>query len=266
MVSICACASESETARLQACDGAHVAPARRALRGGEGERHPELGRLRRQRSAAEEQTHVRRHHADDGDAAAVELNGAADDGRIAGEAALPETVAQDRDRVVSLRTFIVGERAPDQRRDAERREEVGRDVHADDFFRRARSGQVDAVVVERRDPLECRRALAPADEVRRREHVGAARPPRVGFPHHDQASGIAERQRLEQHRVDDREDRRVRADAQRERQHRDRREARRAQAQTDGVADVLKDVVHDGIRTESRVIWLSPASAESPTT
>src|SRR6185436_1864461 len=98
---------------------------------------------------------------------------------------------------------------------------------------------------------------APSEELRWSEDVAAAGAMRALFPQHDDAAWIAKRQPLQQHRVDDREDGRVRADAERKRQHGDEREARRTKAETDGVTDVLKGSVHEAVRSLDRPLWLS---------
>ena len=102
-----------------------------------------------------------------------------------------------------------------------------------------RIGVVDGDTVELQGEFELS-----LEELRRAEHVAFAWPVRALFPEHDDPLRIAERQPFEQHRVDDREDRGVGADAERERQDSDSREARRPQVQTDGVADVVEEGVH----------------------
>ena len=73
----------------------------------------------------------------------------------------------------------------------------------------------------------------------------------VVLPDDREPIGIAVRQRLQQQRVDDAEDRGVRADAERQRGDGDEAEARRAQQQPRAVAKVLKqDVI------EPRSVWL----------
>ena len=64
--------------------------------------------------------------------------------------------------------------------------------------------------------------------------------PLIRRRHDDERRGIGNRQRAEQHGVDQAEDRRVRADAERERQNRDRAEARALPEHPDGVFEVLK--------------------------
>ena len=79
--------------------------------------------------------------------------------------------------------------------------------------------------LDERQRLERLRARAPLEEVQRMHRDGRLRIRRL-FPERDEATGIRIRQRTQQHRVDEAEDRGVRADAEREREHGDRREAR----------------------------------------
>jgi hypothetical protein len=80
-------------------------------------------------------------------------------------------------------------------------------------------------------------AFAPVEEVEARD----ARRPRPCIEHseRDDPLRFAERQAANQHRVDDREHRRVHADAQRQRRRRDRREPAILDEQPRGVAKVL---------------------------
>ncbi len=60
----------------------------------------------------------------------------------------------------------------------------------------------------------------------------------------DETRRIADRQRLQQDRVEQREDGRVRADAERERQHRDGRERRMPRERAQRVADIARERIH----------------------
>jgi hypothetical protein len=63
-------------------------------------------------------------------------------------------------------------------------------------------------------------------------------------PHHHDAIRIAIRQRPQDHRVDDAENRRVGADAERERQQRDERKARLLDERANREAKVLEEGGH----------------------
>ena len=93
-----------------------------------------------------------------------------------------------------------------------------------------------------READEVRRARAIVDEVHRRAGVAVSLL-RVHDAH--EAVGLRKRQRLEQHAVHDAEDRRVGADAERERDDRGEREGRRRAELSRGVADVVPEVVHE---------------------
>ena len=104
---------------------------------------------------------------------------------------------------------------------------------------RAGSGQdesqLDALVAKRypdaaafqRDIPDILRRLGFAPD--RADHVARTVPPEVVLPDHDETIGIAIRQRAQQNTADHTEDRRGRADSQRERKHGRHGEARRAQ-------------------------------------
>ena len=68
---------------------------------------------------------------------------------------------------------------------------------------------------------------------------------RAVLPDDHEPIGVLERQAIDEHGLDDREDRGVRADAERERQHGDGGEARRAQPESNRVAKVLKECGHE---------------------
>src|SRR6185369_888717 len=88
-----------------------------------------------------------RHHADDLDGLAVELNLASDDVWVAAEASCPETIGQD-DYVVTAGLKLFGlEDAAVRRRHAEQRKEIGGGGETEQTFRRlALFGQVSAGV------------------------------------------------------------------------------------------------------------------------
>ena len=89
------------------------------------------------------------------------------------------------------------------------------------------------------------RLRAEVDEVgfggRRLVVAGSA----VLVPDADDAIRLGERERGEEHRADDAEHRRVRADPQRERQQRDKGEARSAAQRTHGVAKILSHLIDE---------------------
>ena len=144
--------------------------------------------------------------------------------------------------------LVPGERASHQRRDAEDGRIPLRDDFAAHALRLAVAGEIEVAAREERDLVEhlLRRGERPVLRVRpdglvvdagtlalRHQHV-----------HEHQPLGVGERQRLEQHGVDDGEDRGIGADAERERGDGDRRKCRRAAQQPQRVADVLEEIAH----------------------
>ena len=86
--------------------------------------------------------------------------------------------------------------------------------------------------------------IAPVREVG--ERGGHLKPPalRDGLPHLHQSAGLLERKRAEQQRIDHAEDGAVGADAERERDDGDQREAGILQQRAQAVAQVLPECVH----------------------
>src|SRR5262249_44638078 len=149
----------------------------------------------------------------------------------AAEALLPLAVAEHADQLLARTLiFVRQEAAADQRSRAEDREVVAADDLAEHLLRlAAAAGDVERNALVRRDVGEHLVLLAQIAIVRRRALQESAAPERVLVPlvageHRDQLRRILDRQRMQQHRIDQREDRRVRADAERQRQRRDRRE------------------------------------------
>ena len=163
---------------------------------------------------------ARRHHADDGDGLSIHPDRLSDDRGIAAEPALPEAVAEDHHPVVPVGPLVGRERAAQHRSDAQGREEARHHELGDELLRRPLARQVDAVVVEARHRRERRVAFLPPQVVERGDDVRAAGTLGALLPDGDEAPGLVEGEALEEHGVDDREDRGVRADAQRERRDR----------------------------------------------
>ena len=82
-----------------------------------------------------------RHHADDVVGAAAQGDGAADDSGVAGEGALPQTVAQDHHPRLAVEGLIVGEDAPEEGRRVEDLEQVAGDAQRLQPLRLAVTGQ-----------------------------------------------------------------------------------------------------------------------------
>jgi hypothetical protein len=161
--------------------------------------------------------------ADDGPRNAIDAKHTSEHGRITREQPLPYGVGQHHDGWRTRSRVGIGQRASECRPDAERWEESR--LH---FQRGHDAGAILAEVwsVERH-PAECgdagEGALPVRDVV---DHTCAQRTALLraieqASIHTDEAVGIGVRQCIEQHRLDDTENRRIRADAEREREDRE---------------------------------------------
>ena len=188
---------------------------------------------------------LRRQDADDLAAHAVEVDGLAED-RTGAQRRLPQLVRQDGE----LRAVGVGlagrEQATLRRRDAQRGEQVVGDRGAAHAHRTLAGHQVELAGGERPDRGERLGQLAELEELGRRdpELVEAHRREPAGQEHQLLWPRVG--QGPEQHAVDDREDRGVGADAERQGEHRDEGEPGRAEQAAGGVAEIAQEMVHDG--------------------
>jgi hypothetical protein len=158
-----------------------------------------------------------RHHADHGERLAVEHELLVEHVRVAGEAACPEPVAQQRD---ALRAHLVlrGREGPPQLRlDAQRGEYPRGHLAPVQPLRLIGAGEHAGLPAKGDDSIEDFVLIAQILEVlHRKAHVVDFFPP---LRDEDQVLPFGVRKRLEQHAVDDAENRRVRPDAQGEGQH-----------------------------------------------
>ena len=206
--------------------------------------------------------------ADDRELRVVHRDRLADHVRIAAEAIAPVRVAEHRDRAVAALAIVVGaDDAPDGRADAEHLEERARhelarhalglaldaDVHGE-----APAGEEAGEDLRRRRrvrhrPARARQPRGRVDEAvpevfvhRERQHVAARIAAVVVARAAEQHEllGLSHGDRAQQHFVDQREDGGVRADAQGDRQQRDRREKRGAAEAADGVSQIARKVLH----------------------
>jgi hypothetical protein len=174
----------------------------------------------------------------------VHLERLADDGRVAAERRAPESVAQDEDRRCACLVFPRTERAPEDRLHAEDVEEVRRDhtrLHPSRLVL-AEQDERHRVVVG--DSCEARCLRPVVDDLGVRE-------PRVrDFGQCQRLSEIEQllaplvRQRSKEHAVDDAEDRRVRANAQSERDDRGDGESRTLAKRANREPQILTDAAH----------------------
>ncbi len=165
----------------------------------------------------------------------------ADDVRIGVVRVVPIAVAQHGDAGTASRVVTVHDRPADERRDAERREEVAAHVCPADAARFAGVGEVELVVAERERAAEHVLIVADGFPERIGERVAALRA-RQG----DELVGVTHRERLEHHRVEDAEDRGVRTDPERQREDGDEGERRGRAERPQRVAHVADHRVEPG--------------------
>jgi hypothetical protein len=215
-------------------------------------RGPQLGTDGRRREAGRHHPH---HLARD----AVERDAPPHDGRIGAEALAPHAVAEQHDAVAPGAVLAGGQCAPERRPRAEQREQVG--AHRRDLRERRLA-----------TPGAQRRALRRADERDADEGALGAlgegardslRRAAVG-PDAHQPLGRLVRKRAQEHRVDDREERRVDAHAQGERARGGQQVGRRAAQRAPGVAEIGQHVGASRGRRRRRREGRSPADAASP--
>ncbi len=180
-----------------------------------------------------------RRHADDGVGLAVERDALARDVLRHRELALPHALPQHDDRPGTGLVLLRKKRPAQHRLDAEQRKELGRDHVGLEPLRLARPGQVEvvrAIGAERREDAV---VLPPVQvvEVGDRTHPERPRPRVDGV----ELLRSREREGIEQHPADHGEEGRVRADPERQREHRDGREARVPAQNPEPVSNILPE-------------------------
>jgi hypothetical protein len=169
---------------------------------------------------------MRGHNADDRVRMIVERQALPNNASIAAEAPLPQAMTEHDYALGVGAVFLLRKDAPQRRRDAEQREQAGRNTYALDPLRLATPGQAQARAPEGGDLREDSILIAPVNEIRRRYVVVREAELRRSLPHHHEFVRILIRQRPQQRRVRHAKDGRVRADAERQRNHRNQCEAR----------------------------------------
>ena len=246
------CAGDAR-AGLQAREHQEVVdPADGPFFGREGEGNPEPAVLG--------ETAPGREHADHGVLLAVGDEVAPDRSGVRAETRLPEFFREDRHAMAGL--VVAGCEEPSgERAYAEDGEEVGRDVRRRDRFRLSRTGQRHAVGGQDRHLLEDVVLRLPVEVVRRRDAEGLHAGEDVlrrNVRHDDEAVRVGIREGLQEDGVDDAEDRRVRADAEREDADRHGRKARVLPQHAERVSDVLRERSHRCLRFVSGAILVPP--------
>ncbi len=165
--------------------------------------------------------------------------------RIAAELRLPVRVADNQHRVGAERIVGGREGAAENRRDAEHVEEImghDADVHA---IRFAALEQIEVHLVILDERVEGVRLRAVVVQLLNRDADRRAAGERRRFAHEHEAIAVRIRQRLQQNAVDEAEDRSVRADAERQREHGEQREPAILQQGPCAETKVAKQLVHD---------------------
>ena len=214
-------------------------------------RQPDVGPVEAQRQheivRGVHEPEALREHADDLATRAVHGDQPADDVRVASELALPVAVAQHDDFRAAVLVVSLREWPADRRLDPEEGQQaVGRDQGIE-ALGLGKTGDGDGGAVPECDVGQRPRLLAVGDVVgERRVEVADVDAGRC-LPEAHQAVGLVERQRLEEDRVDDAEDRDIRADPQRQGQQGGQREHRRADQPAGGVAHVAHQFHHRSV-------------------
>ena len=215
--------------RPQAGDDAEEVETPRRPFGVELERHPDVGLVAEREPAGE--------HADHGDRLAVEDDGATDDRRIAGEAPLPEAVADHRHPGRRRRLLVGVEQATGHRLHPQHRQQSGRGADTVEPLRLAVPGEVRAPPRHRRHGREDPVLPAPVEVLRvRHRRVGERR---LDVANQQQPVGVRIGEGAQQDAVDEAEDHGVGADSQRQRQNRDGGESGTLQQGAGGDAQVV---------------------------
>ena len=135
-------------------------------------------------------------------------------------------MAQDDDVVRSQLRLLRGEGPAEGGLAAQHVEEIERDARAAQALGLAAAGQVESLPAERGDAREGVVLIAEAEIIPRGERELRKSGLEIALANHHELLGFVEAQRLEQHGVDHREDGGIRADSQRQGQHRNAGEPR----------------------------------------
>ena len=182
-----------------------------------------------------------RQHADHGTPRGVELNAAADDVRIGAEARLPEVVTDHHDRRRTLPQIVGCDQAPHRRLHAQRLEQFRRGAEPGDAHRLVPFEQRALHPAIRRQRLHRLLALLEIDEIADADEFLGDAGGHIAMLQDDELVGATDRQRAQQHRFDDREQRGVGANSERQRQHRGGGESRLHPKQPQRAAHILDE-------------------------
>ncbi len=211
-------------ARLQPRDGPHVAGVAVDVGVGFGQRPEQLGLSREH--PARQRLELGRQHADHGVRHEIESDGATDDVRRRAETTLPQTIGDHHDAVVVPFLIRWKKQTTELGTRPHRSEEAVRYLRPVDTFRVTVAGEDRTPGGVCPDLGEGRAVSTHVLGVGRRHLAAIVTVRFTRAPDHHEPSRLGVRQALEQHAADHAEDRGVGADAERQGQHGDQREAR----------------------------------------
>src|SRR5262249_3623130 len=186
-----------------------------------------------------------RHYTYDIETLSIKVDCAPNHVRIGSKMGPPEGIAEQRDTLDAGAFFIGKECAPQRSLHAQHREKVGRHADTAHPFGRFAARIVKSLVLERAHALERVTLCAPVKQVSDRQwRAISSRRLWPAVPHHYQAPRIFERQRFEEHSIDNTEDRRVRTDAQRQREHGNQSEDWIFQQHSRAIPQILPESIH----------------------
>ena len=223
------------------------------------QRHPHVGWLGAQRFTVEAWWRHARHR----ERLTLDHQLRADDGRVAAIHALPRVVRQHHHGACGRRIVGCGERAAHGRVHAERREVGATHVDGAEQLGRVRHAlaahaHASHAGLKRGELVELRHVCLDALEEREREHAPAILRTALhaaGAPVADaiEARGIHDRERLQHHRMNEREDRGGPADADRQRQDGRDGERPRRTKRAERVGQVAEKSPHAGLNPTTQL-------------
>src|SRR5581483_5710316 len=157
---------------------------------------------------------------------------------------MPEAVRNQRDAVPARPVFSGRESPADGGSGAEQRQKIGGHESAQDALRLLESGQVDALRNPRRDAAERVRVSAPVVEIGLRYIVTL--PVRIASVDVDELRRVRIGYGFKEDPIDDAENRRIRPDAEGQRQNRRDGEPGRLTKRPGGVPKVLRNGIEEG--------------------
>ena len=169
----------------------------------------------------------------------TDRDGLADDSRIAAESSHPEAVTHHGHFAAVGTVFISRKGTAVQQPRSKERKELRRDAGQRDLLGLGSAAQIDELEPVRRN-VRKHGGLPPPDL----ERLSAGHRRRGGAGDRDESNqprGVGRLERFQEHRVHDRKNRRVRPDAQRQRENRDRSKSRLAAQVAHGVGHILPD-------------------------